>query len=514
MAPRKSLSRKKIVQSDDETDSGAPAQQDDAFSDSDLTPPPPASQEVAAAKITAKATSKGKKDARTPSQETIGDLVVVQPVAGNSKTAPEKGRTRGKGRKSESASTSATPSERPTPTPGEAEPESSKPIKLKLSVAKSSTSREATPKAGSDKSALKSKPASGKPANDKPVQKRAAPVDRDAGLIDDDDKQESENENLTKKVKLSVKNVEASSSRSPSKRAIAEDTTEELVKPERKKAKGKAAVKGEGSPDDIGEQMVVQPRKEESASVRDSSVPEKKSGGAVTGPVVAKSPDSQEIAASASSPPRKGIQSSPMREPKPLSKAKKPRPSEPVDVAEKKTGVAKVKTEDAVPARSKSSPQLNAQAEGSVRKAPPKKPVPKPNGTGTPGQPAKPSGLGMGLLGNTLALLQGGGTPKTKDTKKDTPGKRDAPKAQQKGGWGHGWVLTAEEQRQYDSSRPQREAERARRAAWKKDPVNLQEAKEALRVDSMQPRAIHVEGAMGIQTAGKPSEMMRTLLGW
>ncbi|WVW85473.1 hypothetical protein I302_107511 [Kwoniella bestiolae CBS 10118] len=229
------------------------------------------------------------------------------------------------------------------------------------------------------------------------------------------------------------------------------------------------------------------------------------------------------------SPERKGRSKfSPAPASKPVKK--KARPSEPSSEATQKKAPAKgpdtpINKSEGL-ARSKSSTQLVPEEGGSSKKPfpamkkslPPSKVTAGPSGTPN----AKPSGHGIGLLGNTLALLQGtGGTPKAKDTskkdgsakdKKDSTGSPQVTK--RRGGWADEWVLTPEQEKEYAASKGQREAERKKREEWRKNPVNLQEAKDIYKVDSMQPRTIAVPGAMGIQTSGKPSEVAAALLGY
>ncbi|WWC71439.1 uncharacterized protein I206_105395 [Kwoniella pini CBS 10737] len=192
---------------------------------------------------------------------------------------------------------------------------------------------------------------------------------------------------------------------------------------------------------------------------------------------------------------------------------KKPRPSE---LAEKAKGPETPINKSEGLVKSKAPVE-----EGSTKKTlPPKKAIPPgvksaQAGTQASSPATKPSGHGMGLLGNTLALLQGTSTPKAKDPKiVERKEKKEIPKVNKRGGWTEEWILTPEQQREYDASAPQREAARKKREEWMKNPVNLQEAKDNYKVDSMQPRTIAVPGAMGIQTAGKPSQMVAALLGW
>ncbi|WVF67545.1 hypothetical protein IAT40_002301 [Kwoniella sp. CBS 6097] len=256
-----------------------------------------------------------------------------------------------------------------------------------------------------------------------------------------------------------------------------------------------------------------------------------------------KSPKKKNIQQSGSSPERANqTKSSPTRPVKPL-KSKKPRRSEPVsdesdsdEVSPKtKAGLSekvkqrekeKDKEKEGGLARSKSTPNLTNAPEGSAQKKtlPKKQPAPRPSaggagtGTGTPAQPNKSSGGPMSLLGNTLALLQGTGTttgtPKGKDGKKDKETKKETPRAVRKGGWAEEWVLTAEQRKEFEATRTEREAERKKRDQWLVDPVNLQEAKDTYRVDSMQSRTIEVPGSMGIRTEGMASQAIRSLLGF
>ncbi|OCF57578.1 hypothetical protein L486_05037 [Kwoniella mangroviensis CBS 10435] len=215
--------------------------------------------------------------------------------------------------------------------------------------------------------------------------------------------------------------------------------------------------------------------------------------------------------------------SSPAAIAKPLKK--KPRPSEPSKIISKGPATPINKSEGL--ARSKSTTQLGQNhgvEEGSSSKKvlPVKKPIaaPRPSGTPVAVAAAKPSGHGMGLLGNTLALLQGtSGTSKAKELNKKDGGKHtkkdvSSPQVAKRGGWGREWVLTPQQQKEYDDSKPERDAARKRRDEYRKNPVNLQEAKDAYKVDAMQPRTIPVPGSKGIQTSGKASEMMAVMLGW
>ncbi|WVQ95082.1 hypothetical protein IAU59_002176 [Kwoniella sp. CBS 9459] len=235
------------------------------------------------------------------------------------------------------------------------------------------------------------------------------------------------------------------------------------------------------------------------------------------------------------SSPERAVQtkSSPPRIAKSL-KSKKPRQSEPAPNESDSDGVPlktitgpadKVKVnkeKEGGLARSNSTPNLaNNASEGSTQKKPllKKKPAPRPAGAGgTPVQPSKPAASGMSLLGNTLALLQGTGTttgtPKGKDGKKDKEVKKETPRPVRKGGWAEDWVLTAEQRKEYEAHRAEREAERKKRDQWRVDPVNLQEAKDTYRVDSMQSRTIGVPGSMGIRTEGMASQAIRSVLGF
>ncbi|WVQ68396.1 uncharacterized protein L199_006604 [Kwoniella botswanensis] len=215
--------------------------------------------------------------------------------------------------------------------------------------------------------------------------------------------------------------------------------------------------------------------------------------------------------------------SSPAPIAKPLKK--KPRPSEPSKIISKGPATPINKSEGL--ARSKSTTQLGQnhgveEGSSSRKVLPVKKPIaaPRPSGTPVAVTAAKPSGHGMGLLGNTLALLQGtSSTPKAKELNKKDGGKDtkkdvSSPQVAKRGGWGGEWVLTPQQQKEYDDSKPERDAARKRRDEYRKNPVNLQEAKDAYKVDAMQPRTIPVPGSKGIQTSGKPSEMMAAILGW
>ncbi|WWC63435.1 uncharacterized protein I303_106037 [Kwoniella dejecticola CBS 10117] len=220
---------------------------------------------------------------------------------------------------------------------------------------------------------------------------------------------------------------------------------------------------------------------------------------------------------------------------KPLPKVnkKKPRPSEVADKIKgpdtpinKSEGLSSLKPKPSAEEGGSLNPNPNPNSNPNKKAVPPRKSLPtgmKPAATSSPAPapaPAPAPRPSMGLLGNTLALLQGTSTPNAKDKEKDPKlksemkDKKETPKVVKRGGWAEEWILTPEQQREYEASAAQRESARKRREEWMRNPVNLQEAKDNYKVDSMQPRTIAVPGAMGIQTAGKPSQMVASLLGW
>ncbi|OCF32752.1 hypothetical protein I316_05673 [Kwoniella heveanensis BCC8398] len=396
------------------------------------------------------------------------------------------------------------------------------------------------------------------------------PVDAASTVVD----QQREEGGGAKKLKLSLKARSQGDSRPVKKKKEQKGNTDspdadgaevEVKTPAKAKGKAKRAAgddsneQGAAPPAQEGEKVVKPnkkakriPEDEEyaptavralpkgSPTKKDQVSPDTQSN---NGPPQLESPNkknAQLTVQTSSSPERATLtKSSPTRPLRPL-KGKKPRRSQPISDDSDDDGSASRKTKAETSekqrpkekdsnglARSKSTPNLanhnNATAAGSAQKKPllKKKPVQKPaagGGTGTPVQANKSSGPRMSLLGNTLAILQGtgsaAGTPKGKDGKKDNEIKKETPRVVRKGGWTDEWVLTAEQRKEFESHKAEREAERKKRDSWRVDPVNLQEAKDTYRVDSMQDRTIQVPGSMGIRTEGMASQAIKSILGF
>ncbi|WWC90510.1 uncharacterized protein L201_005446 [Kwoniella dendrophila CBS 6074] len=357
-----------------------------------------------------------------------------------------------------------------------------------------------------------------------------------SAATDESQKNDNQSEVIQPKLKLkskkSVRDYSSSESdedeekvRKPKKKAqrVIEDEDEiEMVQPKKKIQK---VVKPEEADEDEGGQS----KKIVHKALQGEEVAEKKDSPLAKTKSLAKMTSSADVAGSVKTATQSST--SPVldsRDQSPLPKAqtikKKLRPSEPSDLTQKKLAQNKgpdtpVNKSEGL-SRTKST--LNAE-EGSIKKPLPlKKPINSNNKAGQAGTPvatAKPSAHGIGLLGNTLALLQGtSSTPKAKDpSKKDNAGKdvkKDTPKITRRGGWQDEWVLTAEQEREYAASKAQRETERKRREEWRINPVNLQEAKDSYRIDAIQPRTIPVAGAMGIGSSIKPSALVSSLLGY
>ncbi|GMK53740.1 hypothetical protein CspeluHIS016_0103260 [Cutaneotrichosporon spelunceum] len=107
------------------------------------------------------------------------------------------------------------------------------------------------------------------------------------------------------------------------------------------------------------------------------------------------------------------------------------------------------------------------------------------------------------LLASTLSKLS---------SQPDKPVAKPAERARP-GAWTDDFALTAEQEQQYAASLVARTKAVAARAA--EYPLKMQAAKDAYRADHAingQRRAINVQGAMGIQTAGLPSRMVQAVL--
>ncbi|KAK8854661.1 hypothetical protein IAR55_003400 [Kwoniella newhampshirensis] len=562
--PRVSSQRRRIVQSPPSDEQRSPVRHDNAdghsdggSSDSTLTPPPP-SQEV----IVAKQSLKGKGKAVTDSSK--GGVAKTK-----SATA-----TRAK---SASTSAQPTPSPAPaSPTKkvtlklnmgastashadnGEAAPR----FGARKSKKGSSTSAagittlavdgdEASAQASSSQTPDATKTGSKKPI---PKKRKSDPLESSPALTPHVEPStgngDSGPEQATKKLKLSIKSAAASGSGVEQelpkevlhsqgsvkvKGKSAQKTSANVpVKTTTAKGKSKRSRNYSSSESDTDDAITVKAKKAKGAKkvVRDAEaepnvrLPRQASPSkdvvnpstASPGPNLADHP-AAETSLSAGELPYS--QSSPPKPTASLPKmAKKPRPSEIADQVTGNTKPAATANKPDAPdttnlARSKSISGLSkeiGQDANAKKSAPIKKPQPKPS-TGTPAAAgSKPQGLG--LLGNTLALLQGVGTPKANKDKGDAIGKNEIKKPVRKGAWMDEWVLTPDQEKEFAASKEQRDAERQAREAWKDDPVNLQEGKDAYRVDSMKTRTIAVPGAMGIQTGRKPSQMVGALLGF
>ncbi|WRT68544.1 uncharacterized protein IL334_005521 [Kwoniella shivajii] len=554
-----------------------PKDDEHAFSDSSLTPPP-GSQDAALAKHSQRKIAKSKvfntktlgvtgKNKGKEQEQGIPVQQVEEPFV------PKK---RGRPPRQGLPKSITTDLEQQTPTPTTERSTSPQKLTLKFNAPKAEAASD-KPKITSNDEAIKAELASTSPVkqpNKKQAKKRKSEsIESGSAEATGADLRGNQKEN-DKKPKISLKISKPKASRShspvPSKTdnkdnaavpILAEDvkgskkkegdintkTSENMGKKEvsdvsipKKKGKGKRVQSDYSSTDSEEEEERIKKSKKKAHRVvhdedEDEDLPKKKAGktpkaaGEITKSEDPHMPKSTSISKTASntgltegskerlpskSPDKRdSVQSSP---PRAQQIKKKPRPSEPIKSALKKE-VSAIGSDTPVNkseglARSKSTSQLVSSAEGSIKKPlPPKKPVPKPGQSGTPVPAVKASGHGIGLLGNTLALLQGTSTPKAKEGK-DL--KKETPKPVRRGGWTDEWVLTPEQEREFAASRPRREAERKEREEWGNDPVNLQEAKDIYRVDSMQSRTIAIPGAMGIQTGGKASAMVRALLGF
>ncbi|KAK4687366.1 hypothetical protein P7C73_g2760, partial [Tremellales sp. Uapishka_1] len=165
-----------------------------------------------------------------------------------------------------------------------------------------------------------------------------------------------------------------------------------------------------------------------------------------------------------------------------------------------------VNTADASKPNPKPKPNANANANMDRKKS---LPAIKKNKESAAPAPAPR----VSAVHQMLALLNNTATPSSTPDK----GEKNTPKPIKRGGWSDPWQMTPEQEKEYAASKDQREKEFKERESWKINPVNLQEAKDAYRLDSIQERIIPIDtrsGGRGIMTKGKLSEMIETVMKW
>ncbi|ORY35653.1 hypothetical protein BCR39DRAFT_511335 [Naematelia encephala] len=153
--------------------------------------------------------------------------------------------------------------------------------------------------------------------------------------------------------------------------------------------------------------------------------------------------------------------------------------------------------------------KTTAPSAGSIKKVNPALKRAAATGAGTP----KPKSL----LGDAMALLS---TPlQATGSSKVIPAgseKKDVPKQRRYGAWTDTWVLTPEEEATKASQQPRREAMKARIAAWKINPVNLQDAKYVYRMDAKTTTRVELprgqNDGRGIYTEGAAGNLVRHFL--